>query len=57
MKIKIGDKVTRRWKPALGVGEVMHVLGETIVVKWTAGDKPDTVFESAKHLRKVDAGR
>lgn len=49
--MKVGDKVTRKWKPALGQGEIIHVLGDIIVVKWCGSEIPTIDFEKAEHLK------
>ena len=55
--MKTGDKVTRKWKPALGVGQVMHILGDNIVVKWTHTDMPTLNVEEKKYLKIVNESR
>ena len=52
--MKPGDKVKRMWKPKYGHGEVIHVLGDTIVVKWNIDNKPKILFEEIKYLKMVD---
>jgi len=52
-----GDLVLRKWKPKYGIGTIIHVLGETIVVKWILNDRPKIIFENQKHLKKVDGGK
>jgi len=49
--MNIGDKVTRRWKPALGEGTILHILGDKIVVRWMGGGLPAIHFEKPEHLR------
>jgi len=51
--MNIGDKVTRRWKPSLGVGTILHILGDKIVVKWDGGARPTINFEKLKHLKAI----
>ena len=51
--MKPGDLVLRKWKPQYGTGTVIHVLGETVVVKWILDEKPKIVFEKEKHLKKT----
>ena len=51
--MKPGDLVTRKWKPQYGTGTIVHVLGETIIVKWILDEKPKIAFEKEKHLKKV----
>jgi len=55
--MKIGDKVIRKWRPALGTGEIVHLMGEIVVVKWKPGDKPQTEFEEKKYLKVINEGR
>ena len=57
MKLKIGDKVERRWKPALGHGIITHILGNKIVVTWYGPEKPIVEFEQAKYLRVLNESR
>ena len=52
--MKPGDKVKRMWKPKYGHGEIVHVLGNTIVVKWNIDNKVKLIFEEIKYLRKVE---
>ncbi len=52
--MKPGDKVKRMWKPKYGHGEVIHVLGDTIVVRWNIENKAQLIFEQMKYLRKVE---
>ena len=47
--MKIGDKVTRRWRPALGEGEIIHLMGDTVVVKWPRDGIPRMEFEEKKY--------
>jgi ribosomal protein L21E len=54
--MKSGDLVLRKWKPKYGTGIVLHVLGETIVVKWILDERPKIIFEKEKHLKKVIKG-
>lgn len=56
MKLKIGDKVTRLWKPALGEGVVTHVLGDKVVVCFGGIRSKTVLFENEKYLRVVDEG-
>ncbi len=55
--MNIGDKVTRKWKPEYGEGRVIHVLGDTIVVKWLGMDRPLLNIEKLKYLKVVDENR
>jgi hypothetical protein len=55
--MKTGDKVTRKWKPQYGSGEVLHILGDKIVVKWYGFDRPKVIVESPKYLKVIDEGR
>lgn len=55
--MKIGDKVTRKWRPALGEGEVVHLMGESVVVKWRKNGIPKVEFEERKYLKVVDESR
>jgi len=52
--MKPGDKVKRMWKPKYGHGEIVHVLGNTIVVKWNIDNEVKLIFEEIKYLRKVE---
>ena len=52
--MKPGDLVTRKWKPQYGTGTVVHVLGNTVVVKWVLNERPKMIFEELKHLKKID---
>ena len=52
--MKPGDKVKRMWKPKYGHGEIIHVLGDTIVVRWNIENKVQLIFEQMKYLRKVE---
>ena len=52
--MKPGDKVTRKWKPQYGTGTVVHVLGETIAVKWILNHIPKIILEEYKYLRKIN---
>ena len=54
--MKIGDNVTRKWKPALGQGKIVHLLGETVVVKWTVDGVPKLLFEERKYLKVSSEG-
>ena len=55
--MQVGDRVTRRWKPALGIGTILHILGNKICVKWSNGSRPKVAFELPKHLKAVDESR
>lgn len=55
--MKIGDNVTRKWKPALGEGKIIHLLGDRVVVQWTSNGLPKLQFELKKYLRVVDEDR
>ena len=57
MKLKIGDKVERRWRPALGQGVVTHILGDKIVVTWYGLEKPTIEIEEVKYLRVLNGSR
>ncbi len=52
--MKPGDQVSRKWKPQYGTGTVVHVLGETIVVKWILNERPKIIFENQKYLKKIN---
>ena len=52
--MKIGDKVTRKWRPALGEGIITHLLGDKAVVKFFLGGIPTMEIESLKHLKVVN---
>ena len=47
--MKIGDKVTRRWRPALGEGEIIHLMGDTVGVKGPRDGIPRMEFEEKKY--------
>lgn len=51
MKFKVGDKVTRKWKPHLGSGRITHIIGDKIVVTWYGGEMPKIEFEVEKNLK------
>lgn len=51
MSFKIGDKVTRKWKPHLGEGKVTHILGSQFVVTWYGPKTPTIGFEDGKYLK------
>ena len=51
--MNIGDKVTRKWKPALGEGTILHIFGDKIVVRWGGPDHPTIHFEKLKHLKII----
>ncbi len=53
-EMKPGDQVSRKWKPKYGTGTVVHVLGETIVVKWIVNERPKIIFENQKYLKKIN---
>ena len=55
--MKVGDRVTRKWKPALGEGTILHILGDKICVKWYGLKIPKIAFEELKHLKAVDENR
>ena len=55
--MKVGDKVIRKWKPALGPGIILHVLGDKICVKWYGSGKPKIIFEEPKHLKVIHENR
>lgn len=55
--MKAGDRVTRKWKPQYGSGEVLHVLGDKIVVKWLGLDRPKIIIESPKYLKVIHESR
>ena len=55
--MKIGDNVTRKWKPALGQGQVVHLLGETVVVRWFLEGRPRLEFEERKYLKVINESR
>ena len=55
--MKIGDKVTRRWKPALGIGTVTHILGDKYVVMWNNNGSTSIEFEKLEHLKAVNESR
>ena len=56
MKFKIGDEVTRKWKPKLGKGIVTHILGDKFVVTWYGHEKPKIEFEEEKNLKAFNEG-
>ena len=49
--MKPGDKVTRKWKPKLGVGIIKHILGDKLVVAWNNNGTTSIEFEKIEHLR------
>ncbi len=55
--MKAGDRVTRKWKPQYGTGEVLHVLGDKIFVKWSGPDRPKVIIESPRYLKVIDESR
>ena len=55
--MNIGDRVTRKWKPALGEGTILHILGDKIVVRWSGLEKPTIHFEKPEHLRALNENR
>ena len=55
--MKTGDKVTRKWKPELGEGVVLHALGDKIVVKWYGLSRPLVNFEQLKYLKIINESR
>ena len=56
--MKIGDKVKRLWKPLLGTGTIIHVLGDKIVVKWSENREIPTIeIEQVKHLKIINESR
>jgi hypothetical protein len=52
--MKTGDKVIRKWKPAYGEGQIMHILGESVVVKWTHTGMPTVNIEDKKYLKVIN---
>ena len=54
--MKPGDLVSRKWKPQYGTGTVVHVLGDTVVVKWILDDVPKIIIEQGKHLKRLSEG-
>jgi hypothetical protein len=58
MKFKIGDQVTRKWKPHFGKGTITHILGDKIVVTWYGTEMPRIEFEEIKNLKVTnESGR
>ena len=55
--MKPGDLVSRKWKPQFGTGTIIHVLGESIVVRWVLNNKPKIVIEKQKHLKRVERNK
>ena len=51
--MKPGDLVTRKWRPNYGAGTIIHVLGDTIVVKWVLNEKPKVIIENRKYLKHL----
>jgi hypothetical protein len=51
--MKPGDLVTRKWKPNYGTGTIIHVLGDTIVVKWILNERPKVIVEERKYLKHL----
>jgi len=48
--MKPGDRVTRKWKPALGEGEVLHILGDDIVINWNPSGIAKVTAENKKYV-------
>ena len=55
--MKTGDTVIRKWKPALGEGTILHVLGDKVCVKWHGPARPKIIFEHPKHLKVINESR
>lgn len=55
--MKVGDMVKRKWKPQYGNGEILHILGDKIVVKWFGLSRPKIIIESPKYLKVLDESR
>ena len=55
--MNIGDKVTRKWKPELGMGIIKHLIGDKAVVAWYGKEMPVITFEEIKFLKAKDEGR
>jgi hypothetical protein len=51
--MKTGDRVKRKWKPSLGEGVILHILGEKICVKWYGPQVPKISFEVSKNLKEI----
>ena len=59
MEIKLNDKVERKWKPELGQGEVLHLIGESAVVRWQGTRSgnlvtPVVTIEERKYLKVLE---
>jgi hypothetical protein len=52
--MKTGDKVIRKWKPSLGEGKVVHILGDKIVVQWMPNGNPKMNIEDKKYLKLIN---
>ena len=55
--MKIGDKVIRKWKPALGEGKIVHLLGDTAVVRFNPSGITSMEIEKIKHLKVISESR
>tara|TARA_Y100001963_G_C6675834_1_gene397376 strand:- start:69 stop:236 length:168 start_codon:yes stop_codon:yes gene_type:complete len=55
--MKIGDNVIRKWKPMLGEGKIIHLLGETVVVKWLRDGKPEIGLEEKRYIKVINEDR
>ncbi len=51
--MKVGDKVTRKWMPKLGIGTIKHILGDKIVVAWNNNGTTSVGIEKRKYLRDL----
>lgn len=52
-QMRVGDLVARKWKPALGHGRVLHMLGDKACVKWWVDGRPFISFEHKKNLKAI----
>ena len=57
MIIRVKDKVIKDKKPELGEGVVLHIFGDSYVVKWYGTGRPLIQYEKVKDLRKADESR
>ena len=55
--MNIGDQVTRKWKPELGVGKIKHLLGDSAAVLWYKDGSPAISIEKIKFLKVKDEDR
>ena len=53
--MKVGDTVTRKWKPQYGEGIILHILGdEKVIVKWYGARlRPLVLVDNIKYLKAI----